>query len=143
MPAGNTLKVTVNHDKREGHVECEHSQRSVFINEDAFNEAALTYQHLLMLRMRHSPAFFEFIRISKIYVRDTYSIVLQNVIKTNIKYFKLGNFPITPLPFICGRDNIQFYLLLCHIDCKCPVNPQMFMATQAEMKYLTTKISCI
>lgn len=54
-----------------------------------------------MLVMKHSPVFFEFTRRKKIYIRDIYCRVLLNVIKMNIKYFKLvDNSHITLISFI-------------------------------------------
>lgn len=74
--------------------------------------------------MKHNPVFSELTRRKKIYIRDIYSIVLLNVIKTNIKCFKLvDNSRITHI-FYLNEIIFNFtYLLLHHIDYKCPVNP--------------------
>lgn len=39
--------------------------------------------------VNHSPAFFEFTKRKKIYIRDIYSIVLLNVVKMNINVLNL------------------------------------------------------
>lgn len=97
-----------------------------------------------MLIMKHNPAFFEFTRIKRIYFRDIYFIVLQNVIKSNKNCFKFVDNAHIILIFYLNEVIFNFTnLLLCYIDNKTPVNPQILMATHAEMKYFTTKIHFI
>lgn len=97
-----------------------------------------------MLVMKHSLVVFEFTRIKKIYFRNIYFIVLQNVIKLNKNYFKLVDNAHITLIFYLNEIIFNFTnLLLCYIDNKTPVNPQILMAIHAEKKYLTTKIYCI
>lgn len=93
-----------------------------------------------MLIMKHSPAVFEFTRIKKIYFRDIYFIVLQNVIKLNKNCFKFVDNAHITLIFYLNEIIFNFTnLLLCYIDNKTPVNPRILMATHARNEIFNYK----